>query len=420
MSVADNTGNYSTLKKQNILLKDELSKLRKDKKIPKLLTNSHNTEILPKTVTILKLFKEKLKKNKSISFIKGYDSHGLDTRIKKLIELNKDVERKKTSNDTDTTQDIVPLKAYEQISRTANAFEKYSKMLFNNYYSEHYRLLNRVRDKIAYINKWKNIIETRKTLNKSYNDHDDFLVMYTKELMPLLQELKATSTKDIVSIIETYNNKFMELDRIVSNYLDTGDPILEHMRMVHMKNVEAYQKKSEKLVSLYSINYSFMEIITDSKFLMMYVLKITHLAIFVAALFLSEKLFLEMYMKKVYAENSDPPPLYSMLGILLLIDIGFTLFLVTILVLIMYIFNTPDNSFIINPELIITFLFDFALFMFFVLLMTVIIASVIQLKRYFRYKTEGLRGIRAFKEIILGVAGSLTLIPFFSFYQITL
>jgi hypothetical protein len=44
----------------------------------------------------------------------------------------------------------------------------------------------------------------------------------------------------------------------------------------------------------------------------------------------------------------------------------------------------------------------------------IVVAMTIQKKRYFRYKTEGLRGIRALKEIVMGVAALIGVIPYFA------
>lgn len=375
----------------------------------RLLQNKYNTLVLLKLLNQLRVFKEKQDKNKLIYLINSYNLTFIDNKVKEFIEVNKSTEKQRTGNQQlINDQTIIPLKAHEFISNAGSTFHDFSRSIFNEYININKAFLLKIHDKISYLQKWKHIL--LKT-----NNNDPLILSFDREIIPLLDEIKHSVNKTIKDFIDNYDKKFNDLYNIIVRYLDSADPIVDNILKEYRKNKEYFLSKTEKLLSLYNIKYNFMEIITDSKFIMMYILKAVHFAIFVAALFLTEKLFLEMYMKKVYAENSDPPSLYNMLGILLLIDISFTLFMVTILVLITYIFNKPDNNFIINQELIISFLFDFALYTSFVMLISIIIASIVQLKRYFRYKTEGLRGIRAFKEIILGVAGSLTLIPFFAF-----
>jgi hypothetical protein len=42
-----------------------------------------------------------------------------------------------------------------------------------------------------------------------------------------------------------------------------------------------------------------------------------------------------------------------------------------------------------------------------------LIGSIVKEKKYFRYKTEGERGIRAFEEIMVSVATIITALPLF-------
>lgn len=168
-----------------------------------------------------------------------------------------------------------------------------------------------------------------------------------------------------------------------------------------------------KLMSIYNLDYSIMDVVMDSQFIMLYVLKIVHYGILVGALFLTEKIFSEMYMKKVYAENKDPPNIYIMLGILIAIDTGFFLFLITILFLISYIATHLRIHTAIDNEFIVMLIKDFAFFMFFLFIVIFIIAAIVEKKKYFRYKTEGLRAIRALKEIIMTTGAVFTLVPYF-------
>jgi hypothetical protein len=189
--------------------------------------------------------------------------------------------------------------------------------------------------------------------------------------------------------------------------------IIEEQADIISKDI---RKKQNKLISLYSNQPSLMEIIMDSHFFSMYVLKLLHLGIIILSLFLTEKLFSEMYMKQVYAENNPPPNLMTMLGIFAVVDFGLVLFLLTIMFLLMYVFQKPSNDFIINGDLIKSFIFDYAIFMVLFVVIMVIIALYMQSKKYFRYKTEGLRAIRALKDIALPIAIVLLVVPFFAIF----
>ncbi len=180
--------------------------------------------------------------------------------------------------------------------------------------------------------------------------------------------------------------------------------------ITNMTNIE------NKLNSMYNNKYSLMDMIMDSRFMSLYVLKVVHFCMILVALFLSEKIFSEMYMKKVYAQNADPPDLLYFLGIFIAVDAGFILFLITILLLVMFIFKTPVNDFVINGELIKAFLLDYVMYIILLAILAIIIGSIIQKKKYFRYKTEGLRAARAYKEILTSLAGILLIVPYFSLF----
>lgn len=332
------------------------------------------------------------------------DTNTLD-RIKKVQEEKKAYEEKAIA--------VYPLFIIDMIKKGHKEFNKSIIALLNNYKNKMTKFISKISRRLLYLQRWKRDIELKKQYNTKFTSYDEFLQLYREKINKSIESVKTAIISSLQTLVQKYNDRCVEFKNIIREFIAESDPIF----IGFIKQQESVRKQiaatKEKLLSLYNNDRTIMDIVLDSKFISLYVLKFIHFAIFVAALFLTEKLFLEMYMKKVYAENSDPPSIYKMLGILLLIDIGFTLFLVTILVLLMYIFNSPDKNFIINSDLIITFLLDFGIYMFFVLMISMIIGSIIQMKRYFRYKTEGLRGIRAFKEIILGVAGSLVFIPFF-------
>jgi hypothetical protein len=181
--------------------------------------------------------------------------------------------------------------------------------------------------------------------------------------------------------------------------------------------LEEYNEKlHDKLYSMYNRNQSLMDFVMDSRVMVLYILKIVHFFLFLVAMFLTEKIFSELYMKKLYAENKEPPSILIMLAILIAVDVGFILFMLTILFLLKYIFERPADNFIINMPLIMLFLKDYVLFMVLLSILALIIGTIVQKKKYFRYQTEGLRGIRAYKELLLGISGILILVPYFTFF----
>lgn len=251
----------------------------------------------------------------------------------------------------------------------------------------------------------------------SYKDYQEILDKISQEsygietLDSVMQELLANIEQACSTYIIAYNKHVEELKKyenlfpsdmhlVINEYFDQTSKQLSLIR--------------SKLISLYSKEYSIMDIILDSHFITIYVLKAIHFLVILVSLFLTEKIFSEMYMKKVYAENGSPPNLVNMLLVFFVIDFGFILFLLTVLFLLMYIFQKPSKDFLINGELIKMFLIDYFVFAILLFVILCIVAVYMQSKKYFRYNTEGLRAIRALKDIITPLAGVLLCVPFFT------
>jgi hypothetical protein len=180
--------------------------------------------------------------------------------------------------------------------------------------------------------------------------------------------------------------------------------------------LEAYAKRAEeKLRDLYNNEVSIMDVIVDNNFLALYALKLLQYGLFVGAIFLTEKIFSNMYMQRVYANNGDPPSLLTMLGIFVAIDVAFALFLTLALYLVHVVAEKQgQRNFIINGRLVRKFIVDYVCATVVIFVLLAIIAGYMQAKKYFRYKTEGLRAIRAFGDLAISIAPVVLAVPFFA------
>lgn len=180
--------------------------------------------------------------------------------------------------------------------------------------------------------------------------------------------------------------------------------------------LEAYAKRAEeKLRDLYNNEVSIMDVIVDNNFLALYALKLLQYGLLVGAIFLTEKIFSNMYMQRVYANNGDPPSLMSMLGIFVAIDLAFALFLTLALYLVHVVAEKQgQRNFIINGRLVRKFIVDYVCATVVIFVLLAIIAGYMQAKKYFRYKTEGLRAIRAFGDLAISIAPVVLAVPFFA------
>lgn len=232
----------------------------------------------------------------------------------------------------------------------------------------------------------------------------------------MMEDIRAQGRKHIDFIIE---NMQLTLDKIPLQELKGMSAEEEQLILREERNqTNLYMTKiGQKLSAIYNNEYSLMDIILDSEFITLYILKIIHYCFILLVMFLTEKIFSEMYMKAVYGKGGDPPDILTFIGIFLGLDVAMVLFMLTVLVMIMYLFKNTSNTFVINPHLLKNFIIDYIMSIVIITLFGIIVGMTIQKKRYFRYKTEGLRGIRALKEIVMSLAAIIIVIPFFILFQ---
>lgn len=128
---------------------------------------------------------------------------------------------------------------------------------------------------------------------------------------------------------------------------------------------------------------------------------------------MATNVFLQTYESTVYDKKQNPPSLFGYLIAFLGFDLFFNAFLFVLLGLCSFLFKTENNTFPIDKFLFYKYGFDYATTLVIILTLGFLIGNVIKQKKYFRYKTEGERGIRAFEEIMKMTATLVTLIPMF-------
>lgn len=225
-----------------------------------------------------------------------------------------------------------------------------------------------------------------------------------KKIMDLIK-LSADITDEYQnSVLIAFDNlrKAIRENQDLVNYLEDVD--------IHEKSC---QKKIDKILEYYNNNYSKMDVVINKHFAFLYVFKIIRIGLFFLALFLSSRIFEEMYIKNVFTKNKDPPSLLTFVIIFIAFDFVFCLFIFIVVLLIKYIFYSPNGTFVIDNMFVLKMVIDYVLSTILLLVFSTIICSIIQKKKYFRYKLEGPRAIRACQELLFGVAAIVFLIPFF-------
>jgi hypothetical protein len=167
-----------------------------------------------------------------------------------------------------------------------------------------------------------------------------------------------------------------------------------------------------KLKSLYNLNHSSMDLI-DSQFFVLYVIKGIRILFTYIALFLTTRVFSPIYEEQVYDKKGQPPSLAKYLLIFLAFDISFNVFLVVVLFLLKFLFKSDDNAFIIDNYVFSKYFTDYIISLVLVLAIGYMIGRVIMEKKYFKYRYEGLRAIRAFESTLFNMAIVVYLVPYF-------
>jgi hypothetical protein len=156
-----------------------------------------------------------------------------------------------------------------------------------------------------------------------------------------------------------------------------------------------------------------MDLILDSQFFVLYIIKGLRILFTYIALFLATRVFSPIYEEVVYDQKKLPPGLWKYLFIFLGFDIAFNTFLVVVLFLLQFLFKTDDNSFIIDKYLFHKYVIDYVVSMVILLVVGALVSKVMMDKKYFKYKYEGLRAIRAYESILFYIAIPLYMFPYF-------
>jgi hypothetical protein len=170
----------------------------------------------------------------------------------------------------------------------------------------------------------------------------------------------------------------------------------------------------EKLKSVYILNYSLMEMIFDMQFVILYIVKILRiLVIRFISYDMAVNTAIQQYEYLVYEQKKAPPSLINFMWIFFGFDLFFHAFMLIFLGLSTYLFKSDTNNFPVDAYLMKKFAFDYLSTTTLIMVIGFLIGRTIREKKYFRYKHEGQRGIRAFADMMKTISITITLIPMF-------
>ena len=261
----------------------------------------------------------------------------------------------------------------------------------------------------------------------AYVKDDLFIAKFTddEKTKQKAQQIRETYIK-IESTFNGFINSFHSMNEIFYKALDEvleeniTDSSTIYMRDKERAQIVSMKKESlnnmqylpKKIKYFYTLNYPVTEMF-DMQFVIMYIIKFVRIISYGFSMNMATNIFIQKYESVVYDKKINPPSLTSFMFIFLGFDLFFNVFLLILLGLCGFLFKTENNTFPIDGYLYQKFAFDYLVSTIVIMLIGILVGSVIKQKKYFRYKTEGERGIRAFEDIMKMTATVITLIPLF-------
>jgi len=178
------------------------------------------------------------------------------------------------------------------------------------------------------------------------------------------------------------------------------------------KYIEKLEQQREKLYDFYYNKASNSMFQWTSTHTLIYSMKLLRVLFLWMALYLTSKTFQARYVQKVFADNEDPPRLETMVLMFWALEAVLMVFVFIILYLIKYLLNS-DSNFIINDGVIGKFMGDYIASTVLIVLAGLVIGRIMMKKKYFRYKSDGLRAIRSFEEVMWYISIFILAFPFF-------
>jgi hypothetical protein len=145
----------------------------------------------------------------------------------------------------------------------------------------------------------------------------------------------------------------------------------------------------------------------------LYFVKVSRIMTFWISLYVVEKVYQDAYIHRVLLEDRSPPPLYLITVYALCIDALFTAFTIVVLMLVRTKMSAHSKTFIVDKRFIVLVLKDYLICTLPILALGVGLGLAAQNRKYFRIREDGLRGIRAYANMMLVVGAVVIAMPAF-------
>lgn len=147
------------------------------------------------------------------------------------------------------------------------------------------------------------------------------------------------------------------------------------------------------------------KIVSENQIAIIYVGILLRVGVLYLSSRISSNIMSQIYTEKVLLKGEEPPSLNYQLILFLIIDF----FLSLVIILIIYLVNTQDSE----NNLIVNFLKQYILSTLIIFSIVYVISNIMYRKKYFLYKDDGLRAVRALDELTFTIGSFVSFIPFF-------
>jgi hypothetical protein len=169
-----------------------------------------------------------------------------------------------------------------------------------------------------------------------------------------------------------------------------------------------------RLMRLYSpAGYSLTDVLTYSPFIIVYAVKAVRIFFLWSSLTFARALFQARYNDAVYLQNTSPPHPAWFVFLFLGFDLTLNVSLMAFMKMLSFLLKTATNSFPIDGYAMRAIVLDYIMSTTLIAVLAFILAVVVRRKKYFRYRFEGERGIRALSDMILWTSSIILVIPYF-------
>jgi hypothetical protein len=212
--------------------------------------------------------------------------------------------------------------------------------------------------------------------------------------------------------VNTINSEFLQVfnDNKITEHMDDDDKLILDTRFDEFQ--EWVQDRERRVESIHDGPPGIFDVLSDSQIIMLYALKLIRFALLILSLAIARRAFTAMYNERVYESNGKPPHPAIMVGIFLGVESGFAVITAVILALLKSMFAT-SIGFPVDSYLISRWALDWVCATVVIAILSLIIGHVVSSRKYFRYRFEGERGIRALETLLRYLSGVVLLLPFY-------